>query len=75
MQKSSTLTETMVSLLLMSFMLIVLRNINLRISGNGAHHQNAHTEHAIQIIMYMARTVMLHLSLYWSEYGVDDLAL
>ena len=44
-------------------------------SGVGAHHQNAHAEHAIQTIIYITRTCMLYDLLYWSEHGVDDLAL
>ena len=44
-------------------------------SGVGAHHQNAHAEHAIQTIMYMTQIFMLHDSLHLSRYGVDDLAL
>ena len=43
-------------------------------SGVGAHYQSAHAEHN-QTIMYMARTFMLHVSLHWSEYGIDDLVL
>ncbi len=41
----------------------------------GAHHQNALAERSIQTIMYMARTFMVHVSLHWSEYGADNLAL
>lgn len=44
-------------------------------SGVGAKHQNGRAERAIQTIMYMARTFMIHVSLHWSERGVDDLAL
>ena len=44
-------------------------------SGVGAKHQNSIAERAIQTIMYMARTFMVHVSLHWSERGVDDLAL
>ena len=35
-------------------------------SGVGAQHQNARAELAIQTIMYMARTFMIHSSLHWS---------
>ena len=59
----------------MSLMMIALQNINLRVFRIGAHDQNVHAEHDIQIIMYMARTFMLHISLHWSQYGIDDLAL
>ena len=41
----------------------------------GAKHQNSLSERAIQTIVYMARTFMVHVSVYWSERGVDDLAL
>ncbi len=44
-------------------------------SGVGAQHQNAHAERAIQTIMYMARTFMVHASLYWTDCGLDDLSL
>jgi hypothetical protein len=44
-------------------------------SGVGAQHQNAHAERAIQTIMYMARTFMVHASLHWTERGSDDLSL
>jgi hypothetical protein len=44
-------------------------------SGVGAQHQNARAERAIQTIMYMARSYMVHTSLHWSEQGVDDLSL
>jgi hypothetical protein len=44
-------------------------------SGVGAQHQNARAERSIQTIMYMARTFMLHVSLHWTEHGVDDLSL
>ena len=68
LQKSSKFMETMVSSMLMSLMMKIF-------SGVGAHHQNAHAEHTIETIMYMARTFMLHFSLPLSEYVVDDLAL
>lgn len=44
-------------------------------SGVGAQHQNSRAERSIQTIMYMARTFMVHTSLHWTEYGVDDLSL
>jgi len=45
-------------------------------SSVGAQHQNAHAEHAIQNIMYMARTMfMVHASLHWTERVSDDLSL
>jgi hypothetical protein len=44
-------------------------------SGVGAQHQNSKAERAIQTIMYMARTFMVHASLHWSEHGVDDISL
>ncbi len=37
-------------------------------SGVGAKHQNSLDERAIQTIMYMARTFMVHISLHWTEY-------
>ena len=44
-------------------------------SGVGAQHQNACAERAIQTIMYMARTFMVHASLHWTERGSDDISL
>ena len=44
-------------------------------SGVGAQHQNERAERAIQTIMYMARTFMVHASLHWTERGSDDLSL
>jgi hypothetical protein len=43
--------------------------------GVGAKHQNGRTERAIQTIMYMARTFTIHVSLHWTDQGVDDLSL
>ena len=51
------------------------KNQTQSFSGVGAQHQNARAERAIQTIMYMARTFMLHVSLHWTDRGVDDLAL
>ena len=36
-------------------------------AGVGAHHQNGVAERAIQTIMSMARTMMLHASIHWPE--------
>ena len=44
-------------------------------SGVGAKHQNGRAERAIQTVMYMARTFMIHTSLHWNERGTDDIAL
>jgi hypothetical protein len=44
-------------------------------SGVGAQHQNARAERAIQTIMYMVQTFMVHASLHWTERGSDDLSL
>ncbi len=44
-------------------------------SGVGAHHQNGLAELSIQTIMYMIRTFIVHISLYRSKYGADNLAL
>ncbi len=43
--------------------------------GVGAQHQNAKAKRAIQTIMYMAWTFMVHASLHWTEHGVDDISL
>jgi hypothetical protein len=44
-------------------------------SGVGAQHQNARAERAIQTIMYMAWTFMVHASLHWTDRGLNDLSL
>jgi hypothetical protein len=43
--------------------------------GVGAQHQNYKAEWAIQTIMYMARTFLVHLSLHWTDMGADDISL
>ena len=45
------------------------------LSGVGSQHQNARAERAIQSIMYMARSFMVHDSLNLSERGSDDFYL
>ena len=42
-------------------------------SGVGAKHALA--ERAIQTIIFMSRTFIVHVSLYWTEQGVEDLPL
>jgi hypothetical protein len=44
-------------------------------SGVGAKHQNGRAERAIQTIMSMARTFMIHVALHWDEQGSDAVAL
>ncbi len=44
-------------------------------SGVGDQHQNVRAERAIQTIMYMAQTCMVHASLHWTERGSDNLSL
>ena len=45
-------------------------------SSDGAQHQNARAERAIQTIMHtMVRTFLVHASLYRTERGSDDLSL
>ena len=43
-------------------------------SGVGAQHQNARAERAIQTI-YMAHCFMVHLSLHWTDQGLNDISL
>ena len=38
-------------------------------------HQNAHFKHAIQINMYMTRTLRLHASLHQSEHDIENLVI
>ena len=44
-------------------------------SGVGAKFQNARAERAIQTIMAMARTFIIHVGLRWSEWGTDSTKL
>ncbi len=41
----------------------------------GVQHQNSKAEQAIQTIMYMARTFLVHLSLHRTNMGADDISL
>jgi hypothetical protein len=52
-----------------------MKNQSQSISGIGAKHENVMAERAIQTIIYMARTFMVHVPLNWCERGVDDLSL
>ena len=45
------------------------------ISGVGAQHQNSKAERAIQTIMYMACTFLVHSSLHWTDMGADNISL
>jgi hypothetical protein len=38
-------------------------------------HQNARAERAIQTIMFMACSFMVHASLHWTDQGLDDILL
>ena len=44
-------------------------------SGVGAQHHNAEAKHAIQTIMNMAKSFMIHTALHWGEDGSDDISL
>jgi hypothetical protein len=44
-------------------------------SGLCTQHQNTRAERAIQTVMYMARTFMVHASLHWTDRGSDDFSL
>ena len=44
-------------------------------SGVGAQHQNDEAEHAIQTVMYMACSFMIHTAINWGEHGSDDIKL
>ncbi len=41
----------------------------------GAQHQNARAERAVQTIMFMAHSFMVHFSLHWTDQGSDDILL
>ena len=49
-----------------------MKNQSQSISDVGTKHQNAMAERAIQTIIYMARTFIVHVSLHWSERGAND---
>ena len=51
------------------------KNQKKSFSGVGAQHQNSKAERAIQTIMWMAHKFMLHVSIRWTNRGVDDIAL
>ncbi len=44
-------------------------------SGVSAKHQNSKAEQAIQTVMYMSRSFMIHSPLLWSANGANNLAL
>ena len=44
-------------------------------SGVGAQHQNSEAERAIQTIMYMARSFMIHAAMHWGEDDSGDISL
>jgi hypothetical protein len=44
-------------------------------SGVGAQHPKSKAERAIQTIMYMAWTFLVHSSLHWKDMGADDISL
>ena len=49
------------------------KGVNLNFFDAGAHHHNAHMEYAIQSIMYMQCTFMVHKFLHWDDHGVGDI--
>ena len=56
--------------------MIVTRKDKVNLSQELAlNTKNARAERAIQTIMYMARTFMVHASLHWTDRGSDDLSL
>ena len=52
-----------------------LKYQKLTFSGVGAKHKNGHAKWAIQAIMWMACTFMIHVSLPWNECDTNDIAL
>jgi hypothetical protein len=44
----------------------VFRQI-IRFAGVGSHHHNGHAERAIQTVMSIARTMMLHSAIHWPD--------
>ena len=75
-QKSPITMATMEYLQWINTARIATTKGKLRVSGVDAQHQNAQSEHAIQTIMYLARTVMVHTYLLnCTERGADALSL
>ncbi len=67
---------TMASFLLRSFVVIALRKVERILSLVLAPStKNAHAKQAIQTIMYMAQTFMVHAALHWTGHVLDDLSL
>ena len=50
-------------------------NQTIRYAGVGAHHHNGQAERAIQTIMSIARTMMIHSTLHWPEMSDTSLWL
>jgi len=66
----------MVFSLLRNTITIVTRKDKVNLSqGLALNTKNARAESAIQTIMYMAQTFMVHASLHWTDRGSDDLSL
>jgi hypothetical protein len=47
----------------------------VKFAGVGAHHHNGHAERAIQMIMSIARTMMLHSAVHWPDVADSTLWL
>lgn len=45
----------------------------VRFAGAGAHHHNGHAERAIQTIMGISRTMMLHAAIHWPDMADSSL--
>lgn len=52
---------------------LTLQGQDIKHSGAGSHHQNGRAERNIRTIMAMARTMLLHSAIHWSD--VTDLSL
>ena len=73
-QKSPITMATMSTVQRMNTVSIVMTKGKLRFSGVGFQHQNLRAKYAIQTIIYMSHTFMVHISLNWTERGADDLS-
>jgi len=63
----------MVFSLLRNTITIVTRKDKVNLSqGLALNTKNARAERAIQTIMYMAQTFMVHASLHWTDRGSDE---
>ena len=70
-----TCIVTTVFLCLINSVVTAKKNQEQYFSGVGSQNQNSRSGRAIQNIMYMERTFMVHCSLHRTDNGADDISL